>query len=192
MDFRLTAIVWALALTLLQLQLCLGFQVSMKYQDNALRVTNDFRAKHNVPALRMDESLNDIAFRCANYYTHKGNIDYSCPYLNRTTGENLFSVKGWFSLEDVARMATHSWMEEEKNYNFHKPSSSGATNEFTQMIWKDSKKFGFGVAQRNGYTTAVSTFSPAGNQLGRFTKNVFSQFTGSTGFNCQNMQQTHK
>ncbi|ODM92904.1 Golgi-associated plant pathogenesis-related protein 1 [Orchesella cincta] len=147
----------------------------MGYQQKALDDVNTNRAKHSAPAMKMDASLNTVALQCAEFYAQKGKVDRTCPYHNSTTGENLFGIKGKFSEDVITKLATTAWMAEAKNYDFLKPNFlSSSTKQFTQLIWKESDKMGFGVAQKNGYATAVSAFSPAGNVAGKFLENVFS------------------
>ena len=50
------------------------------------------------------------------------------------------------------------------------------TGHFTQLIWKDSKQLGVGVAKsRKGFTKLVAKYKPAGNVIGSYTQNVLSK-----------------
>ncbi len=42
--------------------------------------------------------------------------------------------------------ATKAWYDEIKDYDFNLSRFSAATGHFTQVVWKNSKQVGFGVA----------------------------------------------
>uniref|UniRef100_A0A8C5R9C6 SCP domain-containing protein n=1 Tax=Leptobrachium leishanense TaxID=445787 RepID=A0A8C5R9C6_9ANUR len=57
-----------------------------------------------------------------------------------------------------------SWYSEIKNYNFGNPGFAGNTGHFTQVVWKDSKEVGVGVAtDGKGLFFVVGQYNPAGN-----------------------------
>ena len=64
----------------------------------------------------------------------------------------------------------------ESLYSFNDSKSSSITGHFTQLIWKSSKKFGFGFAtKKNGNMTchySVARYRPAGNMAGEYVSNV--------------------
>ena len=43
--------------------------------------------------------------------------------------------------------ATNMWYDEGKNFNWNLKSLSPATQRFTQMVWKNTTKAGFGRAK---------------------------------------------
>lgn len=46
-------------------------------------------------------------------------------------------------------------------------------NQFTQMVWCDSRKFGIGKARtRTGKVIVVANYRPGGNVPGKFEENV--------------------
>jgi hypothetical protein len=64
------------------------------------------------------------------------------------------------------------WYDEHNSYSYNNPRYSDATGHFTQLVWKSSTNFGFGVVNVNGYTAGVGLYSPAGNSDGEFSTNV--------------------
>lgn len=89
-------------------------------------------------------------------------------------GENLASATGakWNS-NQFAQLSCKMWYDDEvKLYSYNKPGFSHETGHFTQMVWKSSKRFGFGFVQVNGYYVGVGLYSPPGNYLGEFRQNV--------------------
>ncbi len=82
---------------------------------------------------------------------------------------NSFFVKG--------ADATDAWYNEVKDYNFQAAGFSSATGHFTQVIWKSTTAFGVGLALTADGKSAyvVAQYSPPGNYLGQFGKNVLPQ-----------------
>ena len=66
------------------------------------------------------------------------------------------------------------WYDEIKDYNWKNPEISiEKTGHFTQVVWKDTKEVGFGVAiSPSGEFYAVANYYPAGNFVGNFKSNV--------------------
>ena len=70
--------------------------------------------------------------------------------------------------------ATKSWYNEITKYDFNKPGFSMETGHFTQVVWKNSKEVGFGVAKTKNKKKCivVANYFPAGNYLNQFKENV--------------------
>jgi hypothetical protein len=117
--------------------------------------------------------LNDLALKCSEYYAKKGKIDHSCPH-KAGNGENLFWGKGgnWSQLVHATSRGTQLWYDEVKIYDFKNPGFSMATGHFTQLVWKSSTKFGFGITVNKAGTFGVGMYSPPGNYKGQFPQNV--------------------
>ena len=64
--------------------------------------------------------------------------------------------------------ATNAWYDEVKDYNFDDPGFKSGTGHFTQVVWKECTKVGFGTAGN----FVVGRYSPAGNMEGAFEENV--------------------
>lgn len=110
--------------------------------------------------------------KCADYYAKKKGIDHSCPYKNGT-GENL--AGGIFQNEkdtEFAALSTKMWYDEVKAYDYNKPGFSLETGHFTQVVWKNSTKLGFGFAKKGDYIVGVGLYAPPGNWLDDFKENV--------------------
>lgn len=75
----------------------------------------------------------------------------------------------------VADGITRMWYSEISNYNFNVPSSLINTGHFTQIVWKDTKKLGIGLAfAREGRKVyVVAQYNPPGNYPRAFRTNVF-------------------
>lgn len=64
---------------------------------------------------------------------------------NNKFGENIFYSSG---LNVNGETCVRAWYIEIKKYNTKKPAFSESTRNFTQMVWKDTKEMGIGVAFR--------------------------------------------
>ena len=76
-----------------------------------------------------------------------------------------------FSLGSVP---TQSWFDEIKDYDFTNPGFSMKTGHFTQVVWKNSKQLGVGIAFANNGNKAVvvANYSPPGNYMGQFPQQI--------------------
>ncbi|XP_071053490.1 uncharacterized protein [Onthophagus taurus] len=141
------------------------------FQNDFLIAHNDYRAKHGVEGLLLDENLckqaqkwaEDLAAR--NVLEHRKNSPY---------GENIYCM---YSSDPNFKITGHTpvdtWYEEKKDHPFGKEPTSLKTGHFTQVIWKNSKLLGVGWAKsRQGYIYVVANYNPAGNFVGEYVKNV--------------------
>jgi uncharacterized protein YkwD len=69
---------------------------------------------------------------------------------------------------------TEEWYKEEPLYDYQDTSRfQPDTGHFTQIVWRETTKVGFGFAQtEDGKFYAVANYSPAGNYKYEFEKNV--------------------
>lgn len=85
----------------------------------------------------------------------------------RSLGENIF----WGSSSDAYSPldASGSWYEEKQQYRFGPISNvSDGTGHYTQMVWKDTREMGLGVAYtKKGGIIVVASYYPAGNVIGQ-------------------------
>ncbi|XP_037033760.1 uncharacterized protein LOC119072610 [Bradysia coprophila] len=117
------------------------------YQTKAVNLHNQYRRKHHAPALRMDNELNSLAVKCADYYARKEAIDFSCPYKG-DVGENLASVDGGnCNSNQLAVRASKGWYSGVKFFNDNYARHYHEILSFIQMVWKDTQKCGFGYAR---------------------------------------------
>ncbi|XP_056123435.1 uncharacterized protein glipr2 isoform X4 [Rhinichthys klamathensis goyatoka] len=75
------------------------------------------------------------------------------------------------------REAVESWYSEIKDYNFSRPGFTSKTGHFTQVVWKDTKELGVGLATDGNTTFVVGQYLPAGNisNAGYFERNVLPE-----------------
>ena len=142
------------------------------FQKSALDAHNNYRTKHHVGKLVLNQELCDIAQKYAQELARTGNFAHSnASFHGDNMGENLFACYG---MKITGKMMTDDWYDEISQYDFNNPGYISGTGHFTQVIWKESKQVGFGFAQaRDGYYYGVANYYPAGNFIGEFEDNVF-------------------
>ena len=135
----------------------------------ALEAHNKYREKHHSPPLTLNKDLCKIAQAYAEKLLQNNSLSYSFGnYKGNDMGENIFMCQG---SEATGTMATDDWYNEVKSHNFKKDFQKG-TGHFTQIIWKDTKEVGFGIANRGNTYYVVANYYPPGNFLGQYSKNV--------------------
>ena len=143
-----------------------------------LQLHNRHRARHCAGPLTISPQLNQIAQSYAEQLAATSKFEHSGNRLGKEAlGENLYMQ--WISRGRVnvsAKAAVKSWYDEIALHDFKRPVFSAETGHFTQMVWKDTKKMGVGVAlspdKREVYV--VTNYYPAGNIVnpGMFERNV--------------------
>lgn len=116
-----------------------------EFERECLRAHNEFRTKHAVPTLRLNKKLCKFAEEWAKVIAARGTPAHR---LNSPYGENIFcswssnaavTVEGWEPAEH--------WYSEGINHVFGKEPATLKTGHFTQVIWKDSRELGVGMAK---------------------------------------------
>lgn len=88
-------------------------------------------------------------------------------------GENIYmSSNTKLSDIDAAKEATQLWYNEVCDYKHGITGFSMDTGHFTQVVWKDSRKFGIGVARSKKGVYVCGNYDPPGNYEGEFAENV--------------------
>ena len=140
-----------------------------KFALEALEAHNRYRTKHHSPPLTLNKELCKIAQDYSEKLLQNNAVKYSFgKFKGNDMGENIFMCQG---SEATGEMATNDWYNEIKNHNFKKDFQKD-TGHFTQIIWKDTKEVGFGVANRGNTYYVVANYYPPGNFLGQYSKNV--------------------
>ena len=61
-------------------------------------------------------------------------------------------------------LATDMWYAEIDEYDYNEPGFSSGTQHLTQLLWKNTRKVGFGYASSLQWTYIVAVYYPSGNQ----------------------------
>ncbi|XP_078106421.1 Golgi-associated plant pathogenesis-related protein 1-like [Sander vitreus] len=144
------------------------------FQQEFLETHNAYRLKHNTPEMTLSSELSASAQKWANHLLAIGALQHSKPEDRKNIGENIYNMWSSATLHLTGKEAVDSWYSEIKNYNWSRPGFSGNTGHFTQVVWKDSKELGVGMATDGHKVFVVGQYRPAGNMnmAGYFEKNV--------------------
>lgn len=145
-------------------------------QQQALDVLNDHnrvRQEVGVQPLIWNSQLAAYAQQWADHLANNNN----CKMKHRTNageagkayGENLF----WGSSSTYYKPldASTSWYSEKSLFKYQALSNNNwfKAGHYTQMVWRDTKEMGVGVAVcPNGGLIVVANYYPAGNVLTRY------------------------
>ena len=136
-----------------------AFAVSSSDAQAVLNAHNAYRAKHCVPALTWSSQLAAEAQQWADACPSNGFKHSPGAWQGANGyGENL----SW-GTNQSAQGAVDNWYREIGQYNFNAPAYSNAVGHFTQLIWRNSKQLGCGMAVCNGMKYWVCRYSPTGN-----------------------------
>ena len=72
----------------------------------------------------------------------------------------------------------HNRYAEKANYNYSTGQGKGAIGHFTQIVWKNSKNVGVGIATSGAKTWVVAKYTPSGNYVNQYTTNVGCRKSG--------------
>ncbi|XP_072529475.1 Golgi-associated plant pathogenesis-related protein 1 [Salminus brasiliensis] len=114
------------------------------YKANFLAKHNEFRKKHNVPEVTLSADLCSSAQTWADHLLSIKTLQHS----ETENGENVF----------------YSFSSQKKTLTGH----------FTQVVWKETKEIGVGLATDGNTVYVVGQYKPAGNMNNKdcFEKNV--------------------
>jgi pathogenesis-related protein 1 len=137
-----------------------------------LAAHNAWRAKVGVQPLQWSDSLVDVAQQWADQLATT-----TChPIHNRTQyGENIYwgSAVSWSDGRTEASVTfpkdvVKSWGDEDKYYSYATNRCHGVCGHYTQLVWKDTKQVGCGMAVcGNKQQIWVCNYYPAGNAVGK-------------------------
>ncbi|XP_039287395.1 uncharacterized protein LOC111054714 [Nilaparvata lugens] len=137
----------------------------------ALRLHNEFRARHSAPPLQLNAQLSAFAQDWAQTLARTRTFHHR---PNNPYGENLFAMRS--SDPVTAADACRSWYAESDKYHSswygQEPARLDA-GHFTQMVWRESELLGIGKAvDESGQVIVVANYHPRGNVISRFGENV--------------------
>jgi len=143
-----------------------------KFQTDALKTHNKYRARHGVQDLALHTELCARAQQYADTLASTDTFEHSGdPEL----GENLY----WSWSSDPAwrcggEEPVTSWYDECRGYRYELEPRDTETGHFTQLVWDTSRHLGVGVSQsvRTGKFYVVMKYDPPGNVIGSYTIHV--------------------
>ena len=147
-----------------------GSKISKQQAQEVLQHHNKVREKVGTQPLVWNKQLATYAQQWAEYLANNNNCQMKHreqPGENgKAYGENIF----WGSSSDYYKPvdASLSWYDEIKYFKYQKLNDNNwyKTGHYTQMVWKDTKEVGVGVAVcPNGGLIVVANYYPAGNVM---------------------------
>ena len=133
---------------------------------------NYYRDLHQVGNLERDPFLEKIAQKTAEHMKETGNFAFVTDKCDgKPIGQNIFWFGESFTGDDVIDM----WYKSENKYDYKNPKYSSDTEDFTQIVWKNTQKIGCGYACNDKECYGLCTYYPAGNYLNQFSSNVFTK-----------------
>lgn len=126
-----------------------------------------------VPSLEWDEDLAKEAQEWANTMLKEKNMHHS---KKKGMGENIaWEYNSNKKPKNVHDMIIRRWIDNEKPYFEYKTypckdkDCKKEVGHYTQVIWKNTKKFGVGLAEDGeGNAYLCANYQPAGNFIGQF------------------------
>lgn len=79
-------------------------------------------------------------------------------------GENLFEITGG---EASGTQVVDAWTAESRNYDYRRNKCRKMCGHYTQIVWRDTREVGCGVARGRGREVWVCDYDPPGNWIGR-------------------------
>jgi pathogenesis-related protein 1 len=125
-----------------------------------LAAHNSVRSRHGVPPLRWSDELARYAQKWANSLIARGEFSH---HRNPQYGENLFEILGGSM---TAHEVVSAWAAEGKNYNYRTNTCSARCGHYTQVVWRDTKLVGCGMARDRQREVWVCDYEPHGNIMG--------------------------
>ncbi|KAM6893547.1 Golgi-associated plant pathogenesis-related protein 1-like [Xenentodon cancila] len=140
------------------------------FQQEFLDAHNAYRAMHKAPPLTLNSELSAAAQKWADCMLENNFLSTS----DTDDGELTFSMQRYKSFKPTGKEAVEWWYNNIKNYNFSKPDYQSNTGSFTQVVWRDTRELGVGMASDGVRTFVVGQYRPNGNVIfeGSFQKNV--------------------
>ncbi|RHW16601.1 hypothetical protein D1610_14490 [Sphingomonas gilva] len=129
---------------------------------------NRARAEHGLPPLRWNPALAEAARAYAAELAAAGAFEHSEDDGDDPQGENLWM--GTREAYGFDEMVAH-WVSEKANFRRDAPNMSATgdlsdVGHYTQIVWKDTREVGCGVASDAADDYLVCRYYPAGNVEG--------------------------
>lgn len=138
-----------------------------RFRTETLIAHNQRRAQHGTAPLALSLQLCEGAQQWAEHLAKCDGFERSPE--NEYYSENIACTWGSHL---TGTLVTRIWYEEGKDYDFEKAVFSRLTQNFTQVIWKETREIGVGRARtKHGKEIIVARYHPPGNN-GDFHGNV--------------------
>lgn len=142
---------------------------SSSFEQAVLGEHNRLRARHSAQPLKLNPAISRYAQEWANNLAARNTMQHRS---NNKYGENLYASFGRSTI--AGEDAVKSWYDEIKYYKFGQPSPGNFSQvgHFTQVVWKESRELGVGMARNGNNIYVVCNYDPPGNFTGKYAPNV--------------------
>lgn len=146
------------------------------FAKDVMTAVNEKRKIHGVKRLGRSRKLNQEARQWARHLAAMDKMDHKDE---KDLGQNIYRLTAILPVQKshvTGVQVVDQWYSQSEKYKFGEEPTFGPleTGHFCQMVWKDTKKMGVGIAindnQHNIYVVAF--FTPKGNYKGEFATQV--------------------
>jgi pathogenesis-related protein 1 len=130
------------------------------FNGSILAAHNAVRSEVGVPPLVWSESLAEYAAEWARTLAEEGRLHH---HDRPVYGENLYLISGG---RTNPRLVVETWAAEEADYDAKTNSCRARCGHYTQIVWRDTKQVGCGVARSGRTEVWVCNYDPPGNYVG--------------------------
>jgi pathogenesis-related protein 1 len=122
---------------------------------------NGIRARVGVPPLQWSDELAAYAQKWADSLIAADTLTHSsdAPYGENILASGLGSTPSWVVGE---------WAYESNAYSYATNTCDGDCGHYTQLVWRNTRKVGCGIARNNRREIWVCSYDPAGNTSGKW------------------------
>ena len=157
-------------MTMTIIQVVLFYVLAEEFKEEALKMHNEFRKRHNAVALQWSEELAKKANDIAEQLTSATRNSFKRELEKH--GQSIAILP--HLTKHIAKTAVHKWYSEITKFSFTDPEVKPETRDFTQIIWSGSKRLGMGFVHsaNKKKTLVVALYTPAGNSPEEMRKNL--------------------
>jgi uncharacterized protein YkwD len=121
---------------------------------------NAVRQRLGLPELAWSDQLAQVAQGWADTLIQNGEFAHR---RNPQFGENLYEITGGTV---IPSRVVNAWAAEVASYNVQENSCAGMCGHYTQLVWRETKSVGCGMARDGRRDVWVCNYDPAGNYVG--------------------------
>ncbi|XP_048876872.1 uncharacterized protein LOC125746656 [Brienomyrus brachyistius] len=130
------------------------------FEQEFLEAHNAYRQDHGAPPLTLSRELCVSAQSWADHLLAIQMLKHN-PQSDK--GENIFCMQSSSPMKILGKQPVEKWYNEIKDYDFSRPGFTPNTGHFTQVVWKDTKELGVGIATDGTTIFVVGQYLPPGN-----------------------------
>jgi pathogenesis-related protein 1 len=138
-----------------------AFAQSQSVSNEVLQAHNSIRRSLGVPLLTWSDALAARAQEWAESLLAKNQFRHQ---PKSPSGENLFEVTGAHA---SPAQVVGEWALESRNYDYRSNHCNGTCGHYTQIVWRDTKVVGCGMARNGKREVWVCEYDPPGNRSGQ-------------------------